>query len=42
MGNCDNGENINNIKISFKDRTDKIKCTPQMTFEEIIKKYLNV
>ena len=41
MGNCDNGENLNNVKISFKDRTDKIYCNPQMTFEEIIKKYLN-
>ena len=42
MGIFCNKENSNNIIISFKDRTDKIKCTPQMTFEEIIKKYLNV
>ena len=40
MGNCFGRKNLN-IIISFNNRTDKIYCKPQMTFEEIIKKYLN-
>ena len=40
MGNDDNGEYLNNIIISFKDKTKKINCNPKMTFEEIIKKFL--
>ena len=40
MGNDDNGEYLNNITISFKDKTKQINCNPKMTFEEIIKKFL--